>query len=106
MPGGGMNFELTDDQELIRRSVAELARKFDDQYWMEKDQEHEFPAEFYQAIADGLNNDRTKTPTAHRPRSKWRTGVVQAPGKWSAATVARLCRSESVKAAAGSPSWC
>ena len=53
MPGGGMNFELTDDQELIRKSVAELARKFDDQYWMEKDQAHEFPTEFYRAIADG-----------------------------------------------------
>ena len=53
MPGAGMNFELTDDQELIRRSVAELARKFDDRYWMEKDQAHEFPTEFYRAIADG-----------------------------------------------------
>ena len=47
MPGGGMNFELTDDQELIRKSVAELASKFDDHYWMEKDQAHEFPYEFY-----------------------------------------------------------
>ena len=53
MPGGGMNFELTDDQELIRKSVAELASKFDDHYWMEKDQAHEFPSEFYRAIADG-----------------------------------------------------
>ncbi|GAA4294148.1 acyl-CoA dehydrogenase family protein [Mycobacterium paraffinicum] len=53
MPSAGMNFELTDDQELIRRSVAELARKFDDQYWMEKDQAHEFPTEFYNAIALG-----------------------------------------------------
>jgi acyl-CoA dehydrogenase len=53
VPGGGMNFELTDDQELIRKSVAELAHKFDDHYWMEKDQAHEFPSEFYQAIADG-----------------------------------------------------
>jgi acyl-CoA dehydrogenase len=53
VPGGGMNFELTDDQELIRKSVAELASKFDDHYWMEKDQAHEFPAEFYRAIADG-----------------------------------------------------
>ena len=51
--GGGMNFELTDDQELIRKSVAELASKFDDHYWMEKDQAHEFPQEFYDAIADG-----------------------------------------------------
>jgi acyl-CoA dehydrogenase len=48
-----MNFELTDDQELIRKSVAELASKFDDHYWMEKDQAHEFPHEFYQAIAGG-----------------------------------------------------
>jgi acyl-CoA dehydrogenase len=53
VPGGGMNFELTDDQELIRKSVAELASKFDDHYWMEKDQAHEFPSEFYRAIADG-----------------------------------------------------
>ena len=35
---GGMNFELTEDQELIRKSVAELAAKFGDQYWMHKDQ--------------------------------------------------------------------
>ena len=48
-----MNFELTEDQELIRRSVAELARKFDDHYWLEKDQDHQFPTEFYRAIADG-----------------------------------------------------
>ncbi|HZE14502.1 MAG TPA: acyl-CoA dehydrogenase family protein [Mycobacterium sp.] len=48
-----MNFELTEDQELIRRSVAELASKFDDHYWMEKDQAHEFPTGFYRAIADG-----------------------------------------------------
>lgn len=49
----GMSFELSEDQRLIRDSVAELARKFDDQYWMEKDREHEFPTEFYRAIADG-----------------------------------------------------
>src|SRR5712671_351131 len=48
-----MIFELTEDQELIRKSVAELAAKFDDQYWMEKDQKHEFPQEFYDAITGG-----------------------------------------------------
>lgn len=52
MPGG-MSFELTEDQELIRKSVAELASKFDDHYWMQKDQAHEFPQEFYDAIAGG-----------------------------------------------------
>ncbi|HTM83815.1 MAG TPA: acyl-CoA dehydrogenase family protein [Mycobacterium sp.] len=48
-----MSFELTEDQELIRRSVAELAAKFDDHYWMTKDLAHEFPREFYDAIAAG-----------------------------------------------------
>ena len=49
----GMNFELSEDQQLIRKSVAELVKRFDDQYWMHKDQAHEFPTEFYQAIAGG-----------------------------------------------------
>ena len=49
----GMSFALSDDQQLIRKSVAELAARFDDRYWMEKDLAHEFPTEFYQAIADG-----------------------------------------------------
>lgn len=48
-----MDFELTEDQKLIRRSVAELAATFDDEYWMEKDLNHEFPTEFYKAFADG-----------------------------------------------------
>src|SRR6478735_5007411 len=50
---GGMSFELTEDQELIRKSVRELASRFDDHYWMEKDLGHEFPQEFYDAIAGG-----------------------------------------------------
>jgi acyl-CoA dehydrogenase len=48
-----VDFALTDDQETIRKAVAELMRDFDDHYWMEKDQEHAFPAEFYTAIAGG-----------------------------------------------------
>lgn len=50
---GGMSFELTEDQELIRKSVAELMKNFGDQYWMEKDLAHEFPTEYYKALADG-----------------------------------------------------
>ncbi|MBC7302644.1 MAG: acyl-CoA/acyl-ACP dehydrogenase [Nocardia sp.] len=49
----GMSFEPTEDQQLIRTSVAALMKKFDDQYWLEKDQAHEFPTEFYNAIAEG-----------------------------------------------------
>ncbi|WP_405836004.1 acyl-CoA dehydrogenase family protein [Streptomyces sp. NBC_01518] len=48
-----MDFELTEDQETIRKSVAGLLRDFDDQYWMEKDQAHEFPTEFYDTVAGG-----------------------------------------------------
>lgn len=48
-----MSFEPTEDQQLIRAGVAELCRKFDDRYWMDKDQAHEFPTEFYSAIAGG-----------------------------------------------------
>lgn len=51
--GTTVDFELTEDQQTIRKAVAELAAKFDDQYWMEKDEAHEFPSEFYQAFADG-----------------------------------------------------
>jgi len=48
-----VDFELTEDQITIRDAVAELAAKFDDQYWQEKDEKHEFPTEFYNAFAEG-----------------------------------------------------
>jgi acyl-CoA dehydrogenase len=48
-----VDFELTEDQTTIRKAVAELAARFDDQYWMEKDAAHEFPTEFYDAFASG-----------------------------------------------------
>jgi acyl-CoA dehydrogenase len=48
-----VDFELTEDQEAIRKGVAGLLRDFDDHYWMEKDRDHEFPTEFYAAIAEG-----------------------------------------------------
>jgi acyl-CoA dehydrogenase len=48
-----VDFDLTEDQAIIRKAVAELAGKFDDQYWMEKDRDHVFPTEFYDALASG-----------------------------------------------------
>ena len=48
-----MDFELNEAQQTIRAAVAELAGKFDDHYWMTKDQQHEFPTEFYDAFAAG-----------------------------------------------------
>jgi acyl-CoA dehydrogenase len=40
------------EQEEIRRAVRELAAKFDDNYWMNRDEREEFPWEFYRAFAD------------------------------------------------------
>ncbi|MFD4596415.1 acyl-CoA dehydrogenase family protein [Streptomyces sp. NPDC058464] len=48
-----MDFELTEDQETIRKAVTGLLRDFDDRYWMEKDRDHAFPEEFYEAVAGG-----------------------------------------------------
>ncbi|MFD7999338.1 acyl-CoA dehydrogenase family protein [Streptomyces mirabilis] len=48
-----MDFELTEDQETIRKAVVGLLRDFDDRYWMEKDRDHRFPEEFYAAVANG-----------------------------------------------------
>ncbi|MFF1738771.1 acyl-CoA dehydrogenase family protein [Streptomyces mirabilis] len=48
-----MDFELTEDQETIRKAVAGLLRDFDDRYWREQDRDHRFPEEFYAAVANG-----------------------------------------------------
>ena len=50
-----------------------------------------------QAIADGLNADGIQTPTATRGE---RRGLVVGPGRWHAATVAKLCRNPYVLAVA------
>lgn len=42
-----------------------------------------------QAIADRLNADTVPTPTGTRGEAR---GLVSGPGKWHAATVAKLCR--------------
>ena len=41
------------DLELIRGTVRELARKFDWDYWRQKDKDHEYPWEFVKAFAAG-----------------------------------------------------
>ena len=47
-----MDFELTEAQATIQRAAAELAARFDDEYWLDKDTRHEFPWDFYKAFAD------------------------------------------------------
>ena len=48
-----MDFALTEDQQDIYNAVADLAAKFDDDYWQHKDEAHEFPTEFYDTLAAG-----------------------------------------------------
>ena len=48
-----MDFALTEQQELIRKEVAALARTFSLDYWLEKDRKEEYPWEFVKAFAAG-----------------------------------------------------
>lgn len=48
-----MNFDSDSDLDLIRDGIRELCGKFDDDYWSERDARHEFPWDFYRALADG-----------------------------------------------------
>ena len=48
-----VDFDLTEDERTIRSAVRDLAGRFGDEYWMEKDDAHEFPTEFYDAFAKG-----------------------------------------------------
>jgi len=48
-----MDFALTEQQELIRKEVATLARSFPADYWLEKDKSGEYPWEFVKAFGAG-----------------------------------------------------
>ncbi len=52
-----MDFDLTEDQQTIRDAVRELAGKFDDDYWLDKDEKHEFPTEFYDVYYSDIDGN-------------------------------------------------
>ena len=47
-----MNFELSEMQQEIVRGAQALCARFSDDYWRAHDAAHEFPHEFYQAVAE------------------------------------------------------
>jgi acyl-CoA dehydrogenase len=47
-----MDYFWTEEQRQIRDSVLRLCRRFDDQYWLDRDTDGEFPEDFCRAIAD------------------------------------------------------
>ena len=46
-----MDFALSEQQEMIRKEVATLARSFSLDYWLERDRKHEYPWDFVTAFA-------------------------------------------------------
>ncbi len=48
-----MDFTPNPDHEAIADAVDRVCAQYDDTYWMEKDDKHEFPWEFYKSMADG-----------------------------------------------------
>jgi len=46
-----MDFAQTEEQQRIREAIAKLCQRFGDDYWLEKDREGGFPADFHQAFA-------------------------------------------------------
>src|SRR5260221_2072299 len=47
-----MDFALSANQESIRDAVAKICARFDDAYWLKKDKEGGYPADFHKALAD------------------------------------------------------
>ncbi len=47
-----MDFQLSSQQQQLRAAIVDLCRRFDDQYWLDKDRDGGFPEEFYRAVAD------------------------------------------------------
>jgi len=47
-----VSFNLTDEQILIRESVTRLCEAYPDEYWSQKDKDHEFPWDFYNKMAE------------------------------------------------------
>ena len=47
-----MDFSVSDDHRAIREGVNAVVRRFDDEYWLARDDDGEFPREFHKAMAD------------------------------------------------------
>ena len=47
-----MNFLISEDQQSIRIGVGNVVRKFGDDYWLQRDEDGEFPRAFHRAMAD------------------------------------------------------
>ncbi len=46
-----MDFTVSEDQRAVREGVAAVMKRFDDEYWLARDEDGEFPREFHRAMA-------------------------------------------------------
>jgi acyl-CoA dehydrogenase len=46
-----VDFSLTAEQQKIQEAIAKLCERFPDEYWLKRDKEGGFPADFHQALA-------------------------------------------------------
>jgi len=47
-----MDFSISDDHRAIREGVGAVVRRFDDEYWLARDEDGEFPKDFHRAMVD------------------------------------------------------
>ena len=47
-----MDFSVSEDHRAIRDGVNAVVRRFDDEYWLARDEDGEFPRDFHRAMAD------------------------------------------------------
>ena len=47
-----MDFSISEDHQALREGVAAVMKKFDADYWLERDEDGEFPREYHRAMAD------------------------------------------------------
>lgn len=48
-----MGYQLTEDQQAIVDAAEKICANFPLDYWLRKDRDHEFPHEFFKAVAEG-----------------------------------------------------
>ena len=48
-----MDFSPNADHDAIREGIQRICADFPDEYWLQKDSDHEFPWDFYQKLAEG-----------------------------------------------------
>ena len=46
-----MDFTLSDEHQRIRAAIEQLCARFGDDYWLKRDKDGGFPADFHQALA-------------------------------------------------------